>query len=259
MIRWLDGLGLHTSVSRDMCHPSPFLSLSILSYLYHATDFLFRLLVDIMFPKELQLQPCKKPSYANRLPTEILEMIIREYAKISVTLQRSNPMNFLLVCPSWRAIGESCQHLFTTSQHLAVSGHDEVEQLLTLHKQNLIRPSITSLTVKIAPKCTEEPLDGILGPVPAMKQVQEDLDRLRIMFLGDWKLPDREGVSPYWHSLNLEYFSLVVDLSAVSTQKMLLKAWTRAWVRRLNRQWRGMGWTGSEGIYREGYYSSWDR
>ena len=189
-------------------------------------------------------------------------MIVREYAKGSVTLQRSNPMNFLLVCPSWRVIGESCQHLFTTSRHLVVNGHDEVEQLLTLYERNLICPSITSLTVNLAPKYKEEPLDGISGHVPAMKQVQQDLDRLRVVFFIDWKLPDEEDLPPYWKSLNLEHFSLVVDLSAGSARTariMLLKAWTRAWVSRLSQQCRGMGWTGSEGIYGGGYYSYWDR
>ena len=223
------------------------------------TDHCCRLmLASIMLPAESkELQPCKEHPYINRLPTEIVEMIIREYATVSVTLQRSIPMNFLFICRSWRTIGESSQQLFTP--HLVVYGHDEMEQLLTLYEGNLIHPKITSLTVNLALEYAEEPLDGILRPVPAMVQIQQDLDRLRRMFFMDWKVPTEEGVPSHWRSLNLEHFSLVVDLSAVSARKTLLKAWTRHWVSRLSQQWRGMGWTGSEGIYHGDSYSYWDR
>ena len=195
--------------------------------------------------------------YINGLPIEIIEIIIREYATGSVTLQRSIPMNFLVVCPSWRTIGESRQGLFTP--RLVVNGSDELEQLLTLYERKLIHPSITSLTVNLALEYTEEPLGELSKPVPAMVQIEHDLERLRGIFFTDWILP-REKTNPsYWHSLNLDQFSLVVDLSAVSSRRTLLRAWTRHWVSRMSRQWLGMGWKGSEGTYGEGFYSYWDR
>ena len=213
------------------------------------------ILASIMHPaKSKELQPCKGNPYIDRLPTEIVEMIIREYATVSVTQQRSIPMNFLFICRSWRTVGESRQQLFTP--HLVVCGHDEMERLLTLYEGNLIRPSITSLTVNLALEYADESLVRL---VPVMVQIQQDLERLRDMFFMDWVVPTEQGVPSHWRSLNLEHFSLVVDLSAVSAQKTLLKAWTRSWVSRLSQQWRGMGWTVSEGIYRGGSYSYWDR
>ena len=217
-----------------------------------------RILAPIMLPtKSKELQPCKENPYIKRLPTEIVEMIIREYATLSVTQQRSIPTNFLFICRSWKTIGENRQQLFTP--HLVVYGHDEMEQLLTLYEGNLIRPSITSLTVNLALEYAEEPLDEMVRLWPIMVQIQQDLERLRHMFFMDWVVPTEQGVPSHWRSLNLEHFSLVVDLSAVSARKTLLKAWTRSWVSRLSRQWRGMGWTGSEGIYHGSSYSYWDR
>ena len=184
-------------------------------------------------------------------------MIIQEYAKVSIDRERSI-LNLLHVCPLWRAIIENCQHLYTP--HMVLSGHDDVELLLELRKRKLIHTSIISLTINLALKYAEEPLGGASGHVPAMAQLQQDLDRLRSMFCDDWKPQYRmNDPPPHWESLNLEHFSLVVDLSAVSARKVLLKAWTRAWVSRLSRQWRGMGWTGSEGEHGAGYYSYWDR
>ena len=205
--------------------------------------------------KSQELQPCRNDPHINRLPTEVLEMIIREYVKVSVARKRSI-MNFLHVCPLWRAIGEGCQNLYTP--HLVVSGHDEMEQFVTLCERKLIHPSITNLTVNLAVEYTEEPLDGAFGHVPTMAQLQEDLNRLRVVFFRDW-MDNRNNDGPRWESLNLEHFSLVVDLSAVSARKTMLNAWTRAWVSRLGRQWRSMGWTGSEGNYGGGCYSYWDR
>ena len=207
--------------------------------------------------KPQELQPCKDYPHINRLPPKVLAMIVREYVKVSVDRKRSI-MNFLLVCRLWRAIGESCPNLLTP--HLVISGRDEMEQFVTLCKRKLIHPSITNLTVNLAVEYTEEPLDGAVGYVPTIAQLQGDLDRLRLMVFRDWNVPtNRAEGPPHWRSLNLEHFSLVVDLSAVSARKMMLKAWTRAWVSRLGRQWRRMGWTGSEGNYGEGCYSYWDR
>lgn len=207
--------------------------------------------------KSQELQPCKNYSHINRLPTEILEMIIREYVKVSVDRKRSI-MNFLLVCRLWRAIGGSCPNLFTP--HLVIRGRDEMEQFVTLSERKLVHPSITNLTVNLAVEYTEEPLDGACGHVRTMAQLQEDIDRLRQMVIGNWKHPvSSDDPPPHWESLKLEHFSLIVDLSAVSARKTLLKAWTRAWVSRLSREWRRMGWTGSEGNYDGGFYSYWDR
>ena len=203
-----------------------------------------------------ELLPCKEQSHINTLPTEIFEMIIREYAIVSVTLQRNLPMNFLLVCRLWGAIGKSRQHLFTP--HLIVNGRHEMEQLLTLYERNQIHPTITRLTVNLAPVYVEEPLESIARAMPTMRQIVRDLERLRGMISKDWVIP-KYGAPSYWDSLRLEQFSLVVDLSAISARKPLFEAWTRSWVSKLSRQWRNMGWTGSEGIYRGGRYSYWDR
>ena len=192
----------------------------------------------------------------NTLPTEIFQMIIREYATVSITLQRSSPMNFLAVCQLWRVIGESLRSLF--APHLVVRGHDEIEQLFSLYERKMIPPSFTNLTVNLVLKYAEEPLHGGFRPVPAMAQIQKDIDLLRGMVAIDW-VPKKDNVPSHWGSLNLKKFSLVVDVSAVSARRTLLKAWTRAWVSRLSRQWRGMGWKGSEGIYDGNYYSYWDR
>ena len=191
-----------------------------------------------------------------RLPVEIVRMIISEYMIGSVTIQRRVPMNFLLTCRSWRVIGESCRRFFVP--HLFVNGHDEVGQLLTLYQRNLIHPSITNLTVNLALEYKEEPLDGTSGHIPAMVQIQQDVDRLRDMVVRDWVVTNT-GQPNYWRSLNLKRFSLVVNLSTDSAHKPLLEAWTRAWVARLSRQWRGMGWRGDHGIYDRFRYSYWDQ
>ena len=191
-----------------------------------------------------------------RLPVEIVRMIISEYMIGSVTIQRRVPLNFLLTCRSWRVIGESCRRFFVP--HLVVNGHDEVGQLLTLYERNLVHPSIRNLTVNLALEYKEEPLDGTSGHMPVMVQIQQDLERLRDMFVRDWVESDR-GLTNQWKSLNLKHFSLVVNLSAVSARKLLLKAWTRAWVTRLSQQWRGMGWRGGEGNCDNFISSYWDR
>ena len=234
----------------------------------------------IMLPgKSEALQSHKAHRAINNLATELVERIIRGYAIVSVNEQPSSPMNFLLVCPLWRVVGQSCQHLFTP--HLVVNGHDEVEQLLTLHKCRMIHPSIKSLTVNFSPTYAGEPLDECIKLVAAMGQIQQDLERLRLIFLGDWVVPsdktdftylwhpsERSGARlavsrdkkdrPHWHSLNLEHFSLAVDLSAISAQRLLLKGWTRHWGSKLGKQWRSMGWKGSEGFHGDCFYSYWD-
>ena len=228
------------------------------SHLVQGVVYLCRLILVYirLFAGSRELQPCKEPPIS-RLPTEIIEMIIPEYTIGSVIVQRCVPMNFLLTCQSWRVIGARCRPLFVHT-HLVVNGHDEMGQFFTLYERKLIHPSITNLTVNLAVECKEEPLDGTSGHVPAMVQIQQDLDRLRSMILHDWVVADPR-LPDHWKSLNLEKFSLVVNLSAVSARKEMLRAWTWAWVKRLSQQWRGMGWRGDEGIRDRFIFSYWDR
>ena len=211
-----------------------------------------------MLPGEFkELQPCKEPPCITKVPPELVAMIIREYAIGSVTKERSIPMNFLLICQRWTAVARDCQHLFTP-QHLVVNGHDEVAQLETLYKGKLIPPTITNLTVNLAPKYEEKPLDGCLATAPGLQQIQQTVSRLREMLLLDW-LPANDRDPGRWNSLTLERFSIVVDLSAVSDRKPLFRGWTWSWVSRLGKQWGAMGWTGSTGRYGENIYTYWDR
>lgn len=214
-----------------------------------------------MLPKESeQLQPYKGYPYINKLPAEIMELIISEYAIGSITSQRNIPMNFLLVCRKWNVIAQSCRHLFTPG-HLVVNGHDEVTKLALVSKTesvHAIHPSIRILTVNFSPKYTEEPLGGIMASVPTMVQIQQTLDHLRGLFVGDW-IPKNDGVPAHWETLNLERFTLVVDLSAISAREGLFRGLTRNRFSRLSYQLRKMGWKGSEGIHHRRHYTYWDR
>ena len=193
----------------------------------------------------------------NSLPTEIFEMIILAYSTVSINLQCSGAMNFLVVCKLWAAVGQSCQHSFRF--HLVISGHDELVQLFDLYQRRMIPSGIKSLTVNLAPTYAGDGLRGSVGLVPAMVQIQKDLDEMRWMFIQDWVVPQDVHVCSYWKTLNLDHFSLYVDLSAVSAQKPLLRGWIRHWVYRVDQNWREMGWKGGDRFSGSGLYSYWNR
>ena len=201
---------------------------------------------------------CAARAHVNQLPTELWEKIIREYSTVPITLQRSSAMNFLVTCPVWTNIGQSCQGLFIPD-HLVVSGHDELQQLLALYKGGMIPHHITSLTVSLAPTYPHPTFSGSDGPTALMVQTERDLTALRDMIFTDWAVTSRNAPDRDWKTLSLDRFSLYVDLSAVSAKKPLIQGWTRHWVYKVSEQWRGMGWTGSKGFYDGGFYSYWDR
>ena len=200
------------------------------------------------------LQSCKARPYINSMPTEIFHMIIREYAlasTTSITLKRSGAMNFLVVCKRWAAIGQDCQHLFRG--HLVVSGHDEMVQFIDLYRSHMIPSRITSLTVNLTPTYAG---DGT-GLVPAMVQVQEDLDKVCSIIRGPSVFKAKKDGSSYWKTLCFNKFSLYADLSAVSAQKALFRGWTRHWVLNMGQEWRRIGWKGEEEFSDSGVYSDW--
>lgn len=200
------------------------------------------------------------------MPTEIFLMIIRKYAiasASSVTLQRGSAMRFLLVCKWWAAIGQGWQYLFSRGIS-AFSGHDEIVQLINLFRSRQIPAGITNLTINLTPRYAGEGT----GPMPAMVQVQQDLDAVRTLISKCWLMP-REGKTSrlipgegkthrwYWTTLNIKHFSLHVDLSAVSAQEAMFKGWTQHWVQRMGQEWREMEWKGEEGSSDSGVYSKW--
>ena len=201
-------------------------------------------------------QSCEAPAHVNQLPTELFEKIIREYSIVSISLQRNSAMNFLVTCPLWTDIGQSRQNLFKPD-HLVVSGHDELQQLLALYNSGMIPCQITSLTVSLAPTYPHPSFPASDGPKAVMVQTQQDLNALRDMIFRDWfpKEPSRRDLT----TLQLDRFSLYVDLSAVSAKRPLIQGWIRHWVYRVSEQWRVMGWKGSQGFYGRGFYSYWDR
>ena len=204
-----------------------------------------------------ELQSCRTNPYINSMPVELVAMIIREYATVSITLQRSSPMNFLMVCPLWRAVGQSRQHLF--APHLIVYGHDELEQLFDLYERHMIPRSIKRLTINLAATSTGQLLDGSNGLKGAMAHIQQDVDGIRLMFLKNWVNSPNNIVPNRWEALNIEQFSLAVKLSAVSAREKLLKAWIGHWISRISREFREREWNGSEGYNGWGCYSYWDQ
>ena len=200
-------------------------------------------------------QPSEPRAYINSLSTELFEMIIHEYSAVSVNLQRNSAMNFLLTCRMWKAVGQSYRHLFRP--RLVVSGHNEVQQLLSLYKDDKIPPNMTSLTVNLTPY----PNGGLARNemVDAMKQLYQDLDGLRTMFYMDWDESTNKNIRSDWKTLKLDNVSLHVNLSAIPDPPPYLKGWTWHWVAKLGRQLDEFDWQGKSGLYAGGYYSYWDR
>lgn len=162
-------------------------------------------------------------------------------------------MNFLVVCKRWAAIGQCCQDLFRG--HLVISGHDEIVQFIDLYKSHMIPSSIRNLTVNLTPTYAG---DGT-GLVPAIEQVQEDLDPVFSMIRNDWVVSEGKIPRSYWKDLNINRFSLYADLSAVSAHKAFFKGWIRYWVLRMDQEWRRIGWNGEERSSDSGVYADWSQ
>lgn len=171
-------------------------------------------------------------------------------------------MNFLTTCSRWYDIGQKYRDLFR-SDHLVISGRDELKQLLDFYfdrMHSMVPSRITKLTITLAPTYQYIPgsqrnsfgYDCRLMDV--MEQIQSDLTFLRMdLFQNFW-------IRREWTTRTLQHFSLYVSFSAVSSRRRLLKEWVRQCIsREIEEEWRRIQWTGSAGFYGENFYSCWDR
>ncbi len=169
-------------------------------------------------------------------------------------------MNFLHTCPRWLHIGRKYRTLFR-SDHLVISGRDELEQLSRFFFAHRFTLCITRLTITLAPTYQYSHFPGSwrnsqgydLSLMAVMEQIRWDLTALRK------DLFEKFWIHREWTTSTLHHFSLYVSFSAVSSRRQLLEQWTRHWISHIEAQWRWLQWTGIWGLYGDGLYSCWDR